>query len=246
MRSGDAVFDVRPDSLVLTAPHQQQAFDIPVSGTHWALLVEARQAGSKRLALARHRQLSPVQAIEARSRLERIHEDHQRGGGIADHPADFAASAGAQAFLCWVAAGDVADGDDRNPRQKAALRKAEDLLANPTCAKVPIAEIAERAGMSQNRLAIAFRARHGMTMARYRSRALIAFVQQWLTSTDASMATIARQIELPDAQRFNKFFRWEVGMSPSAWRSAKPPLVTSAARPAIDIADPPVAPPARR
>lgn len=246
MYSGDALFDVRPNSLVLTPPHARQAFDIPVSGVHWALLVEPEQASGEPLALPRHRALSRSQALETRSRLERIHEDHQRGAGRPRHPAALAASAGAQAFLCWIAAGEAGGIPTTNPRLEAALHKAEDLLSNPVCAKVPIAEIANRAGMSQNRLAAAFRDRHGMTMARYRQRALTAFVQQWLDATDASMATIARQIELPDARRFNKFFRRSVGMSPSAWRVGRLPVVTSAARPGVGIDDPPVAPPARR
>lgn len=248
MRSGDQEWEVRPDHLVATPPGARQAFDIPQPGVHWALLVQPQHAqrGGSPLRLPRHLALARPQAAEARSRLERLHEDHQRGGGRGDHPASLAASAGAQAVLCWLAALDLGGDGAADPRRAAALRKAEDLLANPLCARVPVAEIAHRAGMSQNRLAAAFRERHGLGMHAYRDRALLAFAQQWLATTDADLATIARQVELPDGRRFNKWFRRLTGLSPSAWRAARPPLVTSAARPPVGIEHPPVAPPARR
>ena len=246
MRSGDLQLDIRPDTLVLTPPNARQAFDIPTPGVHWGMVLLPQHAGGAMLALPRHRALGRTQALEARNRLERIHENHRRAAGRADHPAALAASAGAQSFLCWLAAGELAETRIDTARQEAALHKAEDLLANPTCAKVPISEIARRAGMSQNRLAAVFRVRHGMTMAAYRRRALAAFVQEWLTTTDVPMAVVARQIELPDARRLNKFFRHAVGMSPTAWRSGRQAVITSAPRPSLDIPVAPVAPPARR
>lgn len=238
MRIGEAVVDILPDDLTLTPPGAHQAFDIPRPGVHWCIRAapDPRRVAGESLHLPCHLRLGRRLAIEARARMRYVIDDFARCDGSPAHPAARAASAGTQALLCWLATlGLAAEPAGRVP---AALRKAEELLGNPDSARLPIATLARRCGLSQNRLARAFRQRHGLSMAQYRSRALIAFAQQWMASTPLPLEAIARQIGIRDPHHFNKLFRRVAGTSPSRWRADRRAVATSVARPDLGI-DPP-------
>ncbi|MBN8527321.1 MAG: helix-turn-helix transcriptional regulator, partial [Planctomycetes bacterium] len=119
-------------------------------------------------------------------------------------------------------------------RAEQAVAKAAALLANPDHARMSIDALARRCGFSRNRLAAAFRRRHGETMARFRARHLVLFAQQWMADSDLTLDAIAAKIGVRDPHHFNKLFRRCVGQSPSAWRAQRLPVRSSVARPAID------------
>lgn len=234
IRIGRRIVDVQPDDLTLTPPGWSHAFDLPRPGVHWTMRLapDPGRCPGEVLRLPLHQRLGRLAAIEARARMRHVVDDlaaWERGAGPA---AQRAAGAGAQALLCWLAA--------RAPGQAAvagrgerAVLKAAALLANPDHARLPIDAVARRCGLSRNRLAAAFRRRHGETMARYRARHLVAFAQQWMASTDLTLEAIAAKIGVRDPHHFNKLFRRCAGESPSAWRAGRQPVLSSVARPGI-------------
>ncbi len=240
MRIGGQVYDIQPDDLTLTPPGSEQSFDIPRPGVHWTIRAapDPRRCPGELLHLPLHHRLGRAQAVEARSRMAHVVDDFARWDGRVAHPSARAASAGTQALLCWLAGLQAALPEGQG-RVDVAVHKAAELLRNPDSARLSIAVVARRCGLSPNRLAAAFRLRHGETMARYRARHLIAFAQQWMVSTGLNLGVIARQIGIRDPHHFNKLFRRVTGLSPSAWRSARRPVATSVARQGLGV-EPPV------
>ena len=180
------------------------------------------------LTLRKHYRLGNALA-EARQRIAQICADHRRGGGDQEHPASRAAAAGAQSLLCWLAAWDRIQPDES--RVAVCLRKAEVLLTSMECAALPISEVAQRVGMSQNRLARAFRERHAMTMAHYRTQRMMGNATWMMEATTLTLAEIRARLEIHDAHHFNKVFRRMTGMSPRAWIESRQPVMTSSPRP---------------
>lgn len=221
---------VAPGDLVITPAGAEQRFDIRRPGVHWCVRFEPPPPGPRMMAIPIHHRLGG-DAVAARRRMELVSDDLRRSAGDADGPAAQAAGAGTHALLCWLAS--RAMPAPERSRADLAVAKALAILRNLENAAVPIAEIARRVGMSQNRLAQAFLARHGVGMAHYRARHLIAEAQWMMESTDLSLAAIRRRIEIPDAQRFNKLFRRMTGLSPRRWLEARPQLMTSSPRPPI-------------
>lgn len=228
VRIGGTEIAVQPGDLTLTPPDTPLRFDFPHPGVHWCFRLRPVPGRTPGVILPIHHHLG-AHAGEARARLERVIDDHALAAGRREHPAAWAASLGAHAMLCWLAARTAAE--PQPGRAELAVRKAEALLTSSTSAGLPIAEVARRAGMSRNRLAAAFAARHGTTMAQYRMRFLIRHAQWLMESTDQDLAEIRAQIECADPHRFNKLFRRCTGQSPSAWRAGRVPLITSAPRP---------------
>lgn len=229
IRIGDATFAVEPGDLTLTPPDVPERFDMSGNGLHWAVrLVPDGTARPLRLPL--HRRLGP-RAAEARRRIELIADDLRSAGGDAQHPGAHAAAAGAQALLCWLAAQER----DAGPASAAevCVDKATALLRSEAAAALPIAEVARRAGMSQNRLAAAFLLHHGLSMVQYRNRHLIEQAKWYLETTDLSLAGVRRRFDIADAQAFNRRFKRVTGMSPRDWRARHAPVMVSAPRPAV-------------
>lgn len=245
VRIGDHAFRVEPGDLTLTPPDAVECFDLTKNGFHWYLrLVPAAGAPAGGLALALHHGLGR-DAVEARHRFETITRDFHAAGGAADHPAAWAAAAGAQALLCWLAAREAPAA--RPSPVEVGVSKAVALLDTPECASLSIAEVSRRAGLSQNRLARAFLAQHGMTMGEYRTRRLVEVAKWLMESSDLSLATIRRRIAIADPQRFNKLFRRVTGSSPRDWLAAHAPVTASAPLPPVMARPRPVpAKPAKR
>lgn len=235
IRIGDRTIDVLPDDLTLTPPGCSHAFDIPRPGVHWTmrLVPDPRRCPGEVLRLPMHQRLDRLAGIEARARMRHVVDDlaaWERGAGEA---AQRAAGAGAQALLCWLASRSQARAPAAG-RAAQAVEKAAALLANPDHARMSIDELARRCGLSRNRLAAAFRRRHGETMARFRARHLVDFAQQWMADSDLTLDAIAAKIGVRDPHHFNKLFRRCAGQSPSAWRAQRQAVRSSVARPAID------------
>ena len=231
IRIGGQTFAIQPGDLTLTPPGAEERFDFTKNGFHWFLRLTPTADGTgPQLSLPLHHRLG-AQATEARRRCEAIAHDLQSAGGQADHPAAWAAAAGAQSLLCWLAALAM-------PRRELSptaqgVAKAAALLAAPECATLSIAEVARRAGMSQNRLAQAFLAQHGMTMSGYRTQHLIEVAKWLMVASDLTLPAIRRRIAVNDAQRFNKLFRRVTGFSPRAWLEQQVPVTASAPLPPV-------------
>lgn len=233
VRIGDQAFRVEPGDLTLTPPDAVESFDLTRNGFHWYLrLVPVAGAPGARLSLPLHHRLGR-DAVEARHRFETITRDFHAAGGGAEHPAAWAAAAGSQALLCWLAA--RASPGARPSPVEAGVAKAMALLDTPECASLSIAEVSRRAGLSQNRLARAFLARHGMTMGEYRTRRLVEVAKWLMESSDLSLADIRRRITIADPQRFNKLFRRVTGRSPRDWLEAHAPVTASAPLPPVAV-----------
>lgn len=222
-------YDIAPGDLTLTGPDVPESFDFTRSGLHWYVrVIPGRASAGPGLQLGVHHRLGH-RASEARRRIEQIAQDLRAAAGEAQHPAAWAAAAGAQALLCWLAALERAAPQPSSA--DACVAKAAAILRSQECAGLPIAEVARRAGMSQNRLATAFLERHGMTMTRYRLQHLIEAAKWMLESTDLPLATIRRRLEIRDPQRFNRLFRRATGLSPRSWLAEHAPTLVSSPRP---------------
>lgn len=231
MRIDGRQFDVRPGDLTLTPPDAVERFSLTRTGLHWAVrLIPGRGMPGGPLDLALHHRLGH-RAVEARRRIELIAQDFRGAAGDATHPSAWAAAAGAQALLCWLAG--LERISPSPSRTDSCVDKATALLRAQECAAIPIAEVARRAGMSQNRLAAAFLKRHGLSMVQYRTRHLIETAKWLLESTDLPLSEIRRRIEIQDPHRFNKLFRRMTGLSPSAWLAAHAPAMASSPRPPL-------------
>jgi AraC-like DNA-binding protein len=232
VRIGEHIHRVQPGDLTLTPPDTAEGFDFTKTGLHWYIrLIPPAAAGGASLSLGLHHRLGH-HAVEARRRCETVARDFRSAGGQTEHPSAWAAAAGAQGLLCWLAALDLPT--PRGSAADACVDKAAALLRAPECATLSIAEVAQRSGMSQNRLARAFVERHGLTMNQFRTRNLIEVAKWMMESTDLPLATIRRRIAIEDPQRFNKLFRRMTGLSPRAWLAEHGPVTASAPLPRID------------
>jgi AraC-like DNA-binding protein len=240
VRSAGDSFAIAAGDVLLTPPDTELRFDIPTPGVHWCIRVEpgggrGAAGGEGIITLRKHYRLGP-QLVEVRQRIAQVCSDHLCGRGDQQHPASRAAAAGFQSLLCWLAAVDLARPE--RSRVEICLKKAETILASLECAGLPISTVAERVGMSQNRLAKAFHQRHAMTMAQYRCQQLMRHATWMMESTDLTLAQIRTRLEIHDAHHFNKLFRRMTGLSPRAWLQARQPVLTSSPRPKIPVRTP--------
>lgn len=106
-------------------------------------------------------------------------------------------------------------------RQVRAVKAAEAVaamldaaLANPPS----MTALAQRVALSPTHLARAFRARYGVTAARYLLGRRIEEAVHLLSTTDLPVGRIARRLGFADAQHFNKQFRRTLGSAPTDYR----------------------------
>ena len=232
VRIGERTFDVRPGDVTLGLPETDERFDLTGTGLHWCirLVPNPPRSPGPVLDLALHHRLDH-RALEARSRIEVIARDFRTAAGDPAHPAALAAAAGAQALLCWIAALERAGAKPSSA--DVCVERATALLRAQECAGLPIADVARRAGMSQNRLEKAFLARHGVTMVQYRAKLMIENAKWLMESSDLPLAEIRKRIEIHDAHAFNKLFRRMTGLSPRAWMAEHAPVMRSSPRPPV-------------
>jgi transcriptional regulator GlxA family with amidase domain len=93
---------------------------------------------------------------------------------------------------------------------EAAAAKLEQGLSN----LLDVPALCHSLGVSQNRLAAAFRQRFGCTLARYQLARRIEHAEVLLRTTGRSVQDIGQLVGLPDPHHFNKLVRRETGMSP--------------------------------
>lgn len=81
--------------------------------------------------------------------------------------------------------------------------------------------IAEHVGLSESRFAHLFSRLIGTTVVRYLTQLRVDVAKHLLLSERRTMASIAGEVGLGDAQRLNKTFRRVIGVAPSVWRAQR-------------------------
>lgn len=105
-----------------------------------------------------------------------------------------------------------------NPAMAAAIEHIEQDLGG----ELKVAATAKLAGISQNHLARLFRKALGATPASYIRRRRMELAASLLRETDMPVKAVAVEAGIPDPHHFNKSFRHEFGLSPSAFRHGSP------------------------
>lgn len=153
-----------------------------------------------------------VRAVESMARITQWMADAQSGPLAAA-----LAAAALQELLLSLA------WEEQRPaaRQVRAVMAAEAVAAMLDAAMAdppPMTALAQRVALSPTHLARAFRARYGVTAARYLLGRRIEEAVHLLSTTDLAIGRIARRLGFADVQHFNKQFRRTLGRAPSDFR----------------------------
>lgn len=216
-RHAGCSYELEPGSLSFSAMGVPTSYHLPRPGHHWCCHFLPAAAGGARMALPVVTALGE-DAGYARERFLRLALLVERARGReAGHPAAAGAGAVLLELLCWLA--ERAARAEALPRRsdQAVERVAERIRTRPE-EDVRIAELARWAGLTQNWLSARFRARFGMTMARYRLEQRITRARLLLERTGQGVGAVARQVGIGDPHHFNKLFRRIAGVPPSACR----------------------------
>src|SRR5205085_2073765 len=109
----------------------------------------------------------------------------------------------------------AADGKGLAPWQ---LRRVVEYLDAHLPKHVPLAELAELAGLSQSHFSRAFKASTGMAPYRWQLDARIRRAQALLLDARASLEQVAEATGFADAVHFGRTFRKLTGATPAVWR----------------------------
>lgn len=138
-----------------------------------------------------------------------------------------AASAALLDLLLWLAAtATLSLRVGAGPRTLAAVERVAAILTDRLHQPIEIGGMSREVGISRNHLSRSFRARFGVSMARYLLRRRMEVAAHLLETTDLPVSLVGQRVGVGDPHHFNKQFRKAAGMSPSAWRAA-----ATAARP---------------
>lgn len=213
-RCAGTEYQLTPGTITLSPHRVGNSYDLPAPGRHWCIHfgIEAVAGDGLRLPL-----LTPAgpDAAYARERMARIATLYDRAR-CGHHPEAVAAGAALLELLVWLAAlgGRSTHGD----RGGAATERAAAMVREHPERAWTTTGLARRAGVSAPWLALGFRARFGMTVARYILVQRVERARVLLATSALPVAEIGRLVGLPDPQHFNKRFRAVVGEAPSACR----------------------------
>jgi AraC-like DNA-binding protein len=117
----------------------------------------------------------------------------------------------------------LAEGEGQAPAQagsrlEAVLQELMGQIEANLSRPLTVPALARSVQMSQNYLARRFRDHFGMTISDYILERRIVQAQYYLQSTALTVGEIGSRVGLPDPQYFNKRFRRQSGMSPTAFR----------------------------
>jgi len=105
------------------------------------------------------------------------------------------------------------------PRTLAAVERVARILTDRLHDPIEIGRMSREVGISRNHLSRHFRARFGVSMARYLLRRRMEVARHLLETTDLPVSLIGQRVAIGDPHHFNKQFRKATGMSPSAYRA---------------------------
>ncbi|HEX8057163.1 MAG TPA: AraC family transcriptional regulator [Novosphingobium sp.] len=92
------------------------------------------------------------------------------------------------------------------------------LVLNDLSADIPVAELANRCGLSRSHFARAFKASTGVPPHRWLMQHRIERCQELLVSSNESIAVIALRCGFADQSHLTRVFHAVTGLSPAAWR----------------------------
>lgn len=219
MTLADRRLSLSPGDVTLTPAGCEARYHLEEPGFHWCIhfrpLANAEAEGhGPQVELPLH---LPAGAWRPRAAetMARIGQWMAAGDGGA-LPAALAA-VGLQELLLGLA------WEARQPavRQVRAVKAAEAVAAmlDAALADPPsMTALAQRVALSPTHLARAFRARYGVTAARYLLSRRIEEAVHLLSTTDLPVGRIARRLGFADAQHFNKQFRRTLGSAPTDYR----------------------------
>jgi AraC-like DNA-binding protein len=215
IRLGGREHPLRPGDLTITPAGYDLAWDLPRPGWHWCLHFRtAAHAGpATRLPLVQHPPAAGlVDGFLALARLARIAD----GGAAVAHAAADAALLG---FLLRLAqpTGEAATPAQGGRLAQAALTAARRIDERPEAA-LDLSALATALGVSQPRLARAFRRRFGCTIQAYQLRQRIAGACRLLRDSSLPVGRVGELVGFADPHHFNKRFRACVGTAPRAYR----------------------------
>ena len=132
-----------------------------------------------------------------------------------------AAAAALLDLLLWIASSaalSVRVG--AGPRTRVAVDRVAAILTDRLHEPIEIGRIGREVGLSRNHLSRSFRARFGVSMARFLLRRRMEVAAHLLVTTDLPVGLVGQRVAVGDPHHFNKQFRKATGMSPSAYRAA--------------------------
>jgi AraC-like DNA-binding protein len=106
------------------------------------------------------------------------------------------------------------------PRTLAAVDRVAAILTERLAQPVAIGDMSREVGLSRNHLTRSFRARFGVSMARFLLRRRMEVAAHLLETTDLPVSLVGQEVAIGDPHHFNKQFRKALGMSPSAYRAS--------------------------
>ncbi|MBC2600823.1 helix-turn-helix transcriptional regulator [Puniceicoccus vermicola] len=120
------------------------------------------------------------------------------------------------------------DGGSADSQSQEKLDECLRLMNATTSTTLPIAELADEVGLSQNQLTRLFRSELGCTPVSYRRELKMDRACLLLRHSDLPVKAIACSVGIPDLQAFNKTFRKSRGVSPRQYRAdPEGPLIFS-------------------
>ncbi|MGN6827021.1 helix-turn-helix transcriptional regulator [Paucibacter sp. M5-1] len=206
-----------PGDATLTPAGSEARYHLEESGYHWCIHFRSldRPAGPQ-LDLPLHLAAGAwrTRAIESMARIGQWTSDAQRGLG----PLAAALAAAALQELLLSLAWEAQRPASRQVRAAVAAEAAAAMLDAALADPPSMTVLAQRVALSPTHLARAFRARYGVTAARYLLGRRIEEAVHLLSTTDLAVGRIARRLGFADVQHFNKQFRRSLGCAPSDFR----------------------------
>ncbi len=231
-RLDEREYALLPGDFTVTPLGSQSSYHLEAPGHHWCIhlfpekvpenvsgKILKKAASAPVIHLPVVQRLGPHEAY-VRERLARIAVLFDRARDD-DHPLLVAAGAALQEVLCWLAASGSEPITAAAGRSDQAVDHAAQLLREDLAREWTVPALAAAVGLSRNYLAARFHQRFTMTLGRYRLVQRLQQARILLGGSDVPVGEVARRVGIPDPHHFNKLFRKQVGIAPSACRTPR-------------------------
>lgn len=210
-------FELHTGIVTLSVAGGRTSYDLPKAGHHWCIHFRPVPVRGETMQLPWWIPIGPHREFftDRLRHIARLHEQSRRTNPRAKLAAA-AASVALQELLIWLGLFAAGREHHAHRRNEDAVERLLALLNERFAEPLTVPDLAQQLGLSQDRLARAFREHVGMTIPRYLLRRRIEHARQLLTTTDLPINRIAARVGMPDPQHFNKQFRRLIGQSPSA------------------------------
>ncbi len=213
-RCAGTEYQLKPGTITLSPNHSETSYDLDAPGRHWCSHFSVEPVTGDQVRLPILIRAGPA-ATYARERMARIAALHDRARS-GNRPEAVAAGAALLELLVWMHG--LGDRPRHGDRGGAATERAAVLVRHHPERAWTTAELARRTGVSTAWLALGFRDRFAMTVARYVLVQRIERARVLLATSALPVAQIGRLVGFADPQHFNKRFRAIIGQAPSGSR----------------------------